>query len=52
MRSFIATALAAYAAADASDHWAVIMAGADNGKNLLNYRFEADTHHAVKSLLA
>ena len=49
MRSFIAAALAAYAAADASDHWAVIMAGSNTYGN---YRHQADTNHAVKIMLA
>ena len=49
MRSFIAAALAAYAAADASDHWAVIMAGSNT---FGNYRHQADTNHAVKIMLA
>ena len=49
MRSFIAAALAAYAAADASDHWAVIMTGS-NGYGM--YRHQADTHHAVRIMLS
>ena len=48
MRSFIAAALAAYAAADANDHWAVIMAGSNT---FGNYRHQADTNHAVQIML-
>ena len=48
MRSFIAATLAAYAVADASDHWAVIMAGSNTYGN---YRHQADTNHAVQIML-
>ena len=47
MKTFIATAaLAAFAAAET--HWAVIMAGSNS---YLNYRHQADSHHAVKIML-
>ena len=48
MKSFVAATLAAYAAADASNHWAVIMAGSNTYSN---YRHQADTHHAVQIML-
>ena len=48
MKSFVAATLAAYAAADASNHWAVIMAGSNTYSN---YRHQADSHHAVKIML-
>ena len=47
MKTFItAAALAAFAAAET--HWAVIMAGSNT---YLNYRHQADSHHAVKIML-
>ena len=49
MKSFAATAsLACIAAADKSNHWAVIMAGSNTYSN---YRHQADSHHAVKIML-
>ena len=41
-------ALATLAAADASNHWAVIMAGSNGWSN---YRHQSDSHHAVKLML-
>ncbi len=48
MKSFAAAALAAYASAAKSDHWAVIMAGSNTYSN---YRHQADSHHAVKIMM-
>ena len=48
MKSFALAALAGLAAADASNHWAVIMAGSNTYSN---YRHQSDTHHAVKIML-
>ena len=50
MKYFAAVALAAIANAttDASNHWAVIMAGSNTYGN---YRHQADSHHAVKIML-
>ena len=50
MKSFASIALATFAAAatDASNHWAVIMAGSNTYSN---YRHQADSHHAVKIML-
>ena len=48
MKSFFAATLAAYAAADASNHWAVIMAGSNTYGN---YRHQADSHHAVQIMM-
>ena len=48
MRSFACAALAAFASANVSDHWAVIMAGSNTYGN---YRHQADSHHAVKIML-
>jgi len=47
MRSFFGAALAAYATAAESDHWAVVVA-ASNG--YWNYRHQADAAHVVKML--
>ena len=50
MKSFIAAAaLAALSAAETETHWAVIIAGSNTYGN---YRHQADTHHAVKIMLA
>jgi len=49
MKTFACAVLAAVASAAASDHWAVIMAGS---KTYSNYRHQADSHHAVKIMLA
>ena len=49
MKNFACAVLAAVASAAASDHWAVIMAGSNSYGN---YRHQADSHHAVKIMLA
>jgi len=48
MKTFALATLASVAAAAASDHWAVIMAGSNTYGN---YRHQADSHHAVKIML-
>ena len=49
MKTFTAlAAVAACAAADTKNHWAVIMAGSNTYSN---YRHQADSHHAVKIMM-
>jgi len=48
MKTFASVALAGLAAADTANHWAVIMAGSNT---YMNYRHQADSHHAVQIML-
>ena len=47
MRAFFTAAIASYASAAASDHWAVLVAGSSSYGN---YRHQADIAHAHKIL--
>ena len=49
MKSFVAAAAIAALSAATETHWAVIMAGSNTYGN---YRHQADSHHAVKIMLA
>lgn len=48
MKTFVAAALAGYASAAASDHWAVLVAGSNTYGN---YRHQADVAHAYQILI-